>query len=117
MKKTITRVYTGDDGKSHFGEIEMELSEDPSGMLSERFPTTGIMFRETSGDYKLDYHPAPRRQYVVNLQGSVEITVADGESRIFGPGEVFLAEDTTGQGHISSAVEGKVRHSLFITLG
>jgi hypothetical protein len=29
---------------------------------------------------------------------------------------VFLAEDTTGQGHISRAVDGKIRHSMFITL-
>jgi len=33
-----------------------------------------------------------------------------------GVGEMFLAEDTTGQGHISRAVNGQVRHSLFITL-
>jgi hypothetical protein len=35
---------------------------------------------------------------------------------VFGPGEVFLAEDTTGQGHISKAVAGQVRHSVFIVL-
>jgi hypothetical protein len=29
---------------------------------------------------------------------------------------VFLVEDTTGKGHISRAVEGKVRHSIFVTL-
>jgi hypothetical protein len=29
---------------------------------------------------------------------------------------VLLAEDTTGQGHISRAVAGKSRKSLFITL-
>ena len=52
----------------------------------------------------------------MNLDGPVEITVGSGEKRIFGPGEVFLAEDTDGQGHISRAVDGKVRHSLFIAL-
>ena len=31
-------------------------------------------------------------------------------------GDVLLAEDTTGQGHISRAVAGKPRKSLFITL-
>jgi len=46
----------------------------------------------------------------------VKITVSDGESRVIGPGEVFLVEDVSGKGHISQAVEGKFRHSLFITL-
>ena len=52
----------------------------------------------------------------MNLDGAVEITLGSGDKRVFGPGEVFLAEDTEGQGHISRAVDGKVRHSLFIAL-
>jgi hypothetical protein len=75
-----------------------------------------VIFRETGGDYDYDFHTAPRRQYVINLDAAVEITVASGEKRIFEQGEVFLAEDTTGQGHISRAVDGKIRHSMFITL-
>jgi hypothetical protein len=118
MTKTmrVTRVYTGDDGRSHFGEIEVEVSPYRAGLLSELIPATGVIFRETGGDYDYDFHVAPRRQYVVNLNGAVEITVGSGEKRVLGAGEVFLAEDTTGQGHISRAVDGKVRHSLFITL-
>ena len=77
---------------------------------------TGVIFRETSGTYDLDWHNAPRRQYVVMLDGEVEIEIGDGTKRILGTGEILLAEDTTGQGHISRAVEGKPRKSLFITL-
>jgi hypothetical protein len=29
---------------------------------------------------------------------------------------VFLVEDTHGKGHISQAVDGKFRHSLFIPI-
>ncbi len=112
----VTRIYTGDDNQSHFEDIEVELSPQQVGQLSERIPTTGLIFRETGGDYDLDVHNAPRRQYIVNLDGAVEITVGSGEKRVIGPGEVFLAEDTTGQGHISRAVNNQIRHSLFITL-
>jgi len=112
----IARIYTGDDMKSHFDEIEIEIAPNLSGLISELIPATGVIFRETGGDYDYDFHNAPRRQYVVNLDGAVEITVGSGEKRVFGVGEVFLAEDTDGQGHISRAVDGKVRHSLFITL-
>ena len=112
----VTRIYSGDDNQSHFEDVEVELSPLDTGQLSERIPATGLIFRETGGDYDLDFHNAPRRQYIVNLDGAVEITVGSGEKRVIGPGEVFLAEDTTGQGHISRAVNNQVRHSLFITL-
>ena len=40
----------------------------------------------------------------------------DGESRIIGAGEVILVEDTTGKGHLSKAVEGKLRHCIFVPI-
>jgi hypothetical protein len=79
-------------------------------------PAKGVLFREVGGDYDLDYHTAPRRQYVVNLTGSVEIEVGDGTKRVLGPGTILLAEDTTGRGHISRNVGGEPRTCLFIPL-
>jgi uncharacterized cupin superfamily protein len=38
----------------------------------------------------------------VTLQGSVTIGVGDGSSVTFSPGDVFLAEDTAGQGHTAA---------------
>ena len=84
--------------------------------MSERLPATGVIFRETGGDYDLDWHPAPRRQYIVNLDAGVEITVSDGETRIIGAGEVLLVEDVTGKGHLSKAVSGQIRRSIFIPI-
>jgi hypothetical protein len=113
----ITRVYTGADGKSHFEDIEIPLKDGgKAGFMSELMKATGVVFRETDGSYNYDFHNAPRRQYVVNLEGEVEIEVGDGTKRILRSGDILLAEDTTGQGHISRAVGGKPRKSLFITL-
>jgi hypothetical protein len=113
----ITRVYTGADGKSHFEDIEIPLKDGgKAGFMSELIKATGVVFRETDGSYNYDFHNAPRRQYVVNLEGEVEIEVGDGAKRILRSGDILLAEDTTGQGHISRAVGGKPRKSLFITL-
>lgn len=114
---TIVRIYTGTDNKSHFEDMQIPLkSKGKIGFLSELMNATGIVFRETGGDYSYDFHTAPRRQYVVNLEGEVEIEVGDGSKRILRSGDILLAEDTTGQGHISRAVAGKPRKSLFITL-
>ena len=114
---TVVRLYTGPDSKSHFEDIQIPLKDAGKvGFISERYKATGVVFRETTGDYNYDFHPAPRRQYVVNLEGEVEIEVGDGTKRILRTGDVLLAEDTTGQGHISRAVAGKRRKSLFIIL-
>jgi hypothetical protein len=73
-------------------------------------------FRETSAEYDLDWHPAPRRQYIINLDGAVQITASDGESRIIKAGEVLLVEDTTGKGHLSKSVGGEMRRSIFVPI-
>ncbi len=113
----VTRVYTGPDKQSHFEDIDVELKDGgPGGDMSSLVPAKGVVFRETSEDYNFSWHNAPRRQYVVMLEGEVEIEIGDGTKRLLGTGEILLAEDTTGQGHISRAVNGKPRKSLFITL-
>src|SRR5690349_17986062 len=111
----IHHLYEDAEGISHFRDIEVEWVEDrPFRKLSARLPATGIIFRQTSGDYDLDWHPAPRRQYIINLDAGVEITASDGQSRIIGAGEVILVEDTTGKGHLSKAVGGKLRNCIFV---
>jgi hypothetical protein len=113
----IHNLYADENGESHFRDIEVQWLQDlPGGKLSERRHATGVIFRETAGDYDLDWHPAPRRQYIVNLDAGVELTASDGERRIIGAGEVIFVEDTTGKGHLSKAVSGRVRHSIFIPI-
>jgi hypothetical protein len=111
----IHNVYVDADGETHFRDVHVDWAhEGPGGKLSERLQATGVIFRQTSGEYNLDWHPAPRRQYIVNLDAGVEITVSDGETRVIGAGEVLLVEDVSGKGHLSKAVSGQVRHSIFI---
>ncbi len=115
---TVTRLYAGDDGESHFQDIEIPLSDRGTiGQLSEQQAATGVIFRTTPPDYAYDWHTAPQRQYVILLNGSVEVEVGDGTTRRFGPGSILLAEDTTGHGHRSRAVGNQVNTSIFVTLG
>ena len=113
----IHNLYTDANGESHFRDLEVEWVEERRGSkLSKRLPATGVIFRQTRAEHSLDWHPAPRRQYIVNLDAGVKITASDGESRVIAAGEVILVEDTTGKGHLSDHVEGKIRHSLFIPI-
>ena len=113
----VTRLYTGSDGESYFDDIDIPLEDNGDiGKLSEFMKVTGIIFRETGGDYNYDWHNAPGRQFVIILEGEVEIEIGDGEKRRFGTGDILLAEDTSGRGHISRAVDNQTRKSVFVTL-
>lgn len=57
-----------------------------------------------SGSFASAPHPAPRRQWVVMLRGTIEVVVTDGSRRAFGPGDLLLAEDVGGLGHITTGI-------------
>lgn len=111
------RIYTKQDGKSAFEDFDIPISgAGEIGNLSKEYPVTGIIFRETDGEYDYNWHNAPRRQFILMLNGQVDITSGEGETRRFTTGDILLAEDTTGQGHISRAVDGGSRKSVFVVL-
>jgi hypothetical protein len=113
----VVRIFTGPDGKSHLEDVDIQLEDrGAAGRISRLWNGPGVQFREVDGDYFIDYHNAPRRQLVVNLTGSVEIETGAGDRRVLGPGTILLAEDLTGQGHISRGVGGEPRTGLFVPL-
>ncbi len=113
----ITRLYADKEGESHFEDIDIPLKDGGDiGRLSDIIPVEGMMLRENPGDYDYDWHPAPRKQYIVMLSGMLKVRVSDGEERSFPPGEILLVEDTSGRGHKSWVPDGKPRRSLFITV-
>ena len=116
----VTRIFTGEDGRSHFEDLEIPSTDlgPPLGEISVAVPSASSFFRSTrtEGDEDVyDYHCAPQRQFVIHLKGAVEIEIGDGSRRRFGVGDVLLADDTTGQGHISRGVETP-REQVFVVL-
>jgi hypothetical protein len=113
----IVRVYTGADQRSHFEDLSVPMGEFRLGGLfslkSELVPVKGVVFRENPLDGSDEFHTPPQRQFVITLVGAVEIKVGDGTSRVFGPGDILLAEDTTGEGHSSRELIGP-RRSLIL---
>ena len=113
----VTRLYTGSDGQTYAEERQVKLAPGGDlGELSEMMKVTGLQFRRTPPNYSFDWHPAPRRQYVITLSGYGEIELAGGQKIPVGPGHILLAEDVTGKGHISRGVGTEDRISLFIPL-
>jgi uncharacterized cupin superfamily protein len=117
MNFTYTRIYAGPDGNTHFQDVEVPLTSE----LGDQFKSilmkaTGIMFRITGPGYDLDWHPASRKQFVITLEGEVDIVAGDGTTRRFGPGDIMLADDLNSRGHLSKAVGGKPRKAIFVTV-
>ncbi len=109
-------MYTGADGQTHTEEIVMKMMPSGSGELSEVITTSGVAVRRQPPNYFQDWHPAPRRQYVITLSGRAEVEVAGGQRVSLGPGHILLAEDLTGKGHISRGVGTEDRISLIVPL-
>jgi uncharacterized cupin superfamily protein len=106
----IVRLYTGDDGESHFEELTLESHPE----LTSLQPATGIVFRWMEPGYFSDWHHAPRRQFVFTLAGEMEIGLGDGTKRRFGLGDVLVAEDLTGRGHTMRVSSSEPRLSVAV---
>jgi quercetin dioxygenase-like cupin family protein len=113
----IHRLYEDAQGESHWEDVEVDyVNVTAGGKTSERLPATGIQFREVAQGHSPDWRPAPRRQYIINLDAPCTLTASDGEVRTIQPGEVLLVEDTTGKGHLSREATDAIRHCIYVTL-
>ncbi len=115
------RVYSGPDGQSHIAEMPLAMTpfKDVEGAYGEGTPmqpTTGIAFRVSPPGYVLDWHCAPRRQYSISLSGTAEIEVGDGTKVRMEPGDVVLAEDLTGRGHVTRVIGAEPRVYAIVPL-
>ncbi|MEX0608874.1 MAG: hypothetical protein WD016_11005 [Balneolaceae bacterium] len=113
----ITRLYNDSGGESHFENLAIPLKDAGEiGALSEEIPAKGVIFREVKSSYDYDFHTAPQRQYIILMDGEIEIETSLGEKRTFGAGEILLVEDTEGKGHKTRNLQPAKRKSVFITL-
>ena len=113
----IVRIYTGADGKSHFEDIEPAFT--PRGDRSEHadvYADVGIVIRRFDAKRSNSWHNAPGRYCVFNVSGAVDIEIGDGSVRRLGPGDILIAEDLTGQGHVTREVGPEPRVSIFVPL-
>ena len=112
------RIYSDAAGASHFQDVTVEAAGAPSAgaVTSDPLPVAGLIFRRVPGGAAPAWHVAPRRQFIVHVEGEVEVEVSDGEIRTFSPGSVVLVEDTHGRGHITRPVGSMPRTTLSIAL-
>lgn len=105
----ITRIRTGNDGESHFQELDLPLDQSQRRATSPWMPAGAAAFGLSDALEPQDWHHAPRRQLVAVLGGVLEVEVGDGSKARFGTGDTFIADDRAGRGHLTRDLEGPVR--------
>jgi len=104
------RLYCDQDGVSRFEDLEFTFSRDdfapPAPLLdvSNQFDASAFVMIRLPAGWTDALHPAPARQFMLIVSGAVEV-VAGGERRVLKMGDVLLAEDTSGAGHGTTALE------------
>jgi len=119
MTVTFTRIVRTADGGSAFEDAEIPLTrqrvaDGMPDMSVGGLPSAGGVSFLRGAPFDSAPHPAPREQWVVMLRGTIEVRVSDGTARRFGPGDLVLAADTSGAGHVTTGVGEPPFEGLFI---
>jgi hypothetical protein len=121
---TLTTLYTAADGRARFRDDALPLAEGtPAASLSALKASGGWQFRHSPAGFASGFHCTTTPQWLVVLQGRMEIGLQDGSARVFGPGECFYSNDTlpsgaefdpAWHGHRSRALDNAPLVTLFV---
>jgi len=116
----VTRLYSGADGQTHAEEMDVKFTPRPGGDKYEQaeiVKATSTQVVRAAPGYVQDWHPAPRRQYVITISGHGEIELAGGKKIPMAPGRILLVEDVMGKGHLTRTIGNQDRVSIIVPLG
>jgi hypothetical protein len=92
-------LETGPDGRARWREQAIALTEGkPASRLSPLMPSGGLQLRESPVGFRSQFHCTETPQWVFILKGAMEISLQDGTSRVFLPGEHFYSTDKLPEG-------------------
>ena len=100
MRKTISVATVRNDGHgaSNFSQTIIELDGDDTRCLSEQIHAVNFRLRTSPPNYDSSFHLAGDPTLLIILNGQLQISLPNGQSKQFGAGEFFIAEDYLAQG-------------------
>jgi hypothetical protein len=113
------RLYSEKNGDSRFAEAALAIEEPdyqppaPLLFVSHTYDASGLQFVRLPGCWTGEALHPPSRQFVICVDGHLEVTASDGEKRSIEPGGCLLMEDLEGKGHRSHVRPG---HDCVIAL-
>lgn len=105
-----SRIYADSQGETHFDDVEAQFKQlevvpgKPAIDVTQAMAAQNVVFIRSPAGMSIDFHSAPSRHLLVVITGQWRMTVSDGETRQFGPGQSILVEDTVGRGHLTEVV-------------
>lgn len=95
----LPELFTDTDGRAKFRDIPVALTEGtPAARLSRLAPSGGFQFRQSPVGFRSQFHCTMTPQWLIVMQGAMEIGLQDGTSRIFKAGQCFYSNDTLPTG-------------------
>jgi hypothetical protein len=77
----VTHLKTNSKNESEFGSIEISLDRQGVEQFANLRAPHGMIFNETDAGHEYPWHNAPQRQWVVTLQGEIEVKLRNGNLR------------------------------------
>lgn len=94
-------LFTDTDGYARFRESDVPLDEgSPAARLSAWMPVSGLQWRESPVGFRSDFHCTGAPQWLLVLQGCMEIGLQDGSVRQFLAGQHFFSNDVLPLGEV-----------------
>ena len=110
------RIWADEEGETHLEDVVAGHDVAPAErgvaelVVSRPVLVDRVHFVTVHAEAQVpDWHCAPRRQFVVFLDGWVRLSTSDGDRRRLPAGSVVLVEDVVGKGHITEHEPGERR--------
>ncbi len=118
----LVEIYADAAGETHLRRtaIDFEMRDfappaQPLG-VSEEMAATASLFLTAPPGWDDRFHPTPRKQLAVLLTGDIRVSVSDGGSVDFRPGDTFLLNDMASKGHLTRVRGDRDAAFLFVVL-
>jgi hypothetical protein len=105
-KLAVSKLYADELDVTRFADdhIDFEGESDRPVAATALLAAHNIGFLQLGAGYRSDWHPAPRKQYVMVLEGTLEVEAGDASRRLFRSGSILLVTDVEGRGHRTNVI-------------
>ena len=106
MTRKVRTVTAGPDGRTSFGEREVEFHTIdgivPGGVFDAApLGANDVALVRFAPGFVSEYHLTPSPTWMFILAGRLDLGTSDGEWAELGPGDIVHMSDTSGEGHRS----------------
>lgn len=112
----ITNIHVDPQGHSYFGEVDLPQTGNERRVSAKPQDVDYWQMSKTLPGHYADFATVPEPRFISVLSGSMELTVSNGEKRYFSRGDMFMLQDTSGQGHTTRVIGFEPCVSLIIAM-